>query len=227
MLFKLNSVFVVLVAVWFSAIVGYAADVVDHFGVALDEESVMVLPDAHDAFVYVNPDVFPRDVTIIKTICETETSVASTFSTVPVPTVVTETTRLPTGIPTGVPTGVATGKPPVASTTAPTGPVATAQPPVTSKTEGTPGSTVQPPSSSGTHSAPTTETENSTSSVSSGEQTSNHTVGTHTTVSAGTTAPSSTHTSSPSPTMNAAGGYGVVQSALLAFAAAHLGFFML
>ncbi|RAL01660.1 uncharacterized protein BO80DRAFT_424490 [Aspergillus ibericus CBS 121593] len=226
MLFKLNSLFVVLVAVWFSAVVGYATDLVDHFGDALDEEYVLVFPDANDAFVYVKPGLVPRDVTIIKTICETETSVASTFSTVPVPTVVTETTRLPTGVPTGVQTGV-TGKSPVASATAPTGPVVTVQPPVTSKTEGAPGSTVQPPSSSGTHSAPTTDTENSTSSVSSGEQTSNHTVGTHTTVSAGSTAPSSTHTSSPSPTNNAAGGHGGLHSALLAFIAAHLGFFML
>ncbi|OOF99801.1 hypothetical protein ASPCADRAFT_203625 [Aspergillus carbonarius ITEM 5010] len=138
MLFKVNSLFMVLVAVWLFAVVGCATDVVDHFGVALEEESVVVLPDGHDAFAYAKYDLVPRDVTIIKTICETETSVASTFTTVPVPTVVTETTLLSTGISTSVPTGVATGKPPVASetTTAPTtGPVVTSQPPVTSKTE--------------------------------------------------------------------------------------------
>ncbi|PWY84554.1 hypothetical protein BO94DRAFT_586536 [Aspergillus sclerotioniger CBS 115572] len=230
MLFKVNSLIMVFVAVWLFAVAGYATDVVDEFGVALDEESVMVLAAAHDAFAYAKSDLFPRDVTIIKTVCETETSVASTFTTVPVPTVVTGTTLLSTGTPTGTPTGVATGKSPVASetTTAPTtGPVVTSQHPVTSKTEGTPGTTVKPPSSSGTHSASTTGTEDTTSSVSSGEQTSNHTVSTHTNVSAGTTAPTGTHTPSPSPTKNVAGGNDGMYSALLALAAAHLGFSML
>ncbi|RAH82154.1 hypothetical protein BO86DRAFT_379125 [Aspergillus japonicus CBS 114.51] len=200
-----------------------------------DDESFIAIPLAmheHD----------PRDVTIIKTICETSTSVIST--TGPANPPATGTTGLPPANPTSQSSSHSESQsaPPAPTTV----PGTVVQPPVTSKPEGVsptsvPGTTgqtpAQPPVTSKTEAAPSptsntketsslpsTSASHSASPVSSSTQDITHSATTLTTASGtGTSAASGTHTTAP-PSSEASGNGGM-RAALLAFAATFLIFF--
>ncbi|OJK05171.1 hypothetical protein ASPACDRAFT_38740 [Aspergillus aculeatus ATCC 16872] len=220
--------FAVLLTIWFLATLTLASETFGAVGTVHDDESFIAIPLAmheHD----------PRDVTIVKTICETTTSVIST--TGPANPPATGTTGLPPANPTSQASSHSETQsvPPAPPTTVP-GTVV--QPPVTSKPEGVsptsvPGTTgqtsAQPPVTSKTEAAPSTtsntketgslpsNTSHSASPVSSSVQDVTHSVTTLTTTHGTSSAASGTHTTAP-PSSEAAGNGGL-RAALLAFAA--------
>ncbi|RAL15455.1 uncharacterized protein BO97DRAFT_212557 [Aspergillus homomorphus CBS 101889] len=234
MFFKVPLKFAVLLTVWFFATMTLATETFANVGNVYDDEVLIAIPIA-------KRELDPRDVTIIKTICETSTSVISATAPANPPAAGTTVVELPPANPTGQPSSPSEshGAPPAHPTTVP-GTVVL--PPVTSKPEGVsptsaPGTTVQPPVTSkteavssptsntqATHSVPYTSASHSSSPVSSSAQNVTHSATTLTTGATSTSAASSTHTTAP-PSSAATGLNGMRSAAILAFVATFVVFF--
>ncbi|PYH40423.1 uncharacterized protein BP01DRAFT_410029 [Aspergillus saccharolyticus JOP 1030-1] len=216
--------FTVLLAMCFLASVTLAVEeTFDNTEVMFNAESFVAIPLAND-------ELNARDITIIKTICETSTSVISTTGPVNPPVAVT------TGQPSSQSESQIAPPPQLTSVTG-----TAVQPPVTSNPEGAsptsaPGTTVQsseqPPVPLTTEAAPipssntqesyslpyTTSASHSASSVSSTVHSVTHSTTTLTTSTSGTSSAAS-GTSSTAPPSSAAADLGAMRTALWALAA--------